>query len=96
MRELIIKQLEFYSYADEKNFFKWIESINEVNDVKGRADEILIKISDNISSESLREIIAIFSRYCIEMTQLSQFKNIENEDWFFDDEMYWFNRIFKS
>lgn len=94
--ELICKQARFRSEIDEISFFEWLKKIEAVQDIKGVGDEIWLSVSSSaVDDESLRELIAIFSRYKIELSQLSQFKNKSNEDWFYlNKKAFWRKGIF--
>ena len=98
MLYLICKQVSFYSEGDEISFFKWLKEIEAIKDIKGIGDEIQLAIKNsNIDENSLRELIAIFYRYKIEMSQLKQFLNEGNEYWFkANDCAYWKKGVFGS
>ncbi len=88
----------FYSEGDEISFFNWIKSINCVKKSEGKGDTIVLHIkSFNPSNVCLRDIIALFHRYNIEMSQLKQFLNDKNKEWFFNNKKaYWHTKVFKN
>jgi len=47
-----------------------------------------------LSEASLRDLLALFSRYEIPMRQLAQFENAKNTSWFRAPRMYWHQRVF--
>lgn len=52
--------------------------------------------STKISDICLRELLSLFYRYNIEMSQLSVFLNEKNKKWFFENKRaYWHKKVFK-
>ncbi|WP_369434146.1 hypothetical protein [Psychromonas sp. MME1] len=95
--ELECYSLEFLSEKDENNFFNWLNSLDCVNDIYGKGLSVFIDIKEDINDESLKEIIAAFYRYEIDMTQLAVFKNANNQDWFFGNRSaYWNKKVFPA
>jgi hypothetical protein len=71
---LVCKRVIFYSPNDEAVFFEWMGRIKCVVGISGDGDEIRLKIKRRkISNSNLRDLIALFRRYCIDLTQLKQF-----------------------
>ena len=92
---LTAARVRFYSENDELAFFEWLDKIECIQSYNGQSDILHITIVNNgIDDISLREIIAIFYRYGIDMKQLVKFKNKENREWFCDSHKYWFKRVF--
>jgi len=81
----------FGSQLDEQHLFEWAMQIRGV--LRWEQDTLVVK-SLNISQASLRDLIALFSRYQIPMRQLAQFRNTRNEAWFAAPQMYWHTRVF--
>lgn len=81
----------FMSQLDEKYLFEWAE---EISCVMGWSQDKLIIRSRRISESNLRELLAMFWRYGIPMTQLAQFKNSANVVWFTDPLKYWHKKVF--
>jgi hypothetical protein len=93
MALLICKKVLFYSEADELSFFDFIGRIKGILTYKGTTAGILLHVKKPISDSSLRNLIALFHRYKIEMKQLAQFSNKKNEIWFKNKEKYWYKKI---
>jgi hypothetical protein len=93
---LICKRVIYYSQNDELAFFDWLKRIKCIKEIKGIGDELHLHVSGlRISDTALRDLLAIFERYKIDMKQLVQFSSERNRMWFQDDEMkYWHKRIF--
>ena len=72
---------QFYSEGDELSFFKWIDSINCIKEFKGIGDTMYLTINTKKPSDvCLRELLALFYRYNIEMSQLAMFLNDKNKE----------------
>ena len=88
--------LSYYSRGDEAGFFSWLNGIPEVKSITGVGLELHIEFSDDVVSDAtIRELIAIYSRYIGNMKELAQFVTAENESWFKNKEAYWYASIFK-
>lgn len=88
--------LSFYSRADEAAFFSWLNAIPEVKSITGVGRELHIELSSDVVSEaSLRELLAIYSRYIGNMKELEEFVTPENESWFKNKKAYWYASVFQ-
>ena len=96
MIKLICDSVSFYTQSDEANFFNWLNSIECVQEVKGVGTEILLFISESeIQDEDLNDLIAIFTRYNINLKQLAQFKTNKNKHWFYSNKQaFWHSNVF--
>ena len=96
--KLICKSVWYYSSIDEDMFFEWIQKIPSIIKYDGLQDELYLYIkSKRINCNDLRELIALFYRYKIDMKQLSIFLNNANKGWFFDGKKaYWHKKVFGS
>ena len=91
---LVAKEVLYYSPGDENAFFAWLDDLQCVSASRGVGHELQIRIGRPTDAE-LRELIALFYRYSIEMTQLAQCVTPQNASWFRDDRStYWYTRIF--
>ena len=92
---LVAKGVWYYSENDEAAFFDWLNKIPCIENLDGEVDLLYIEVNiKKLDSMALREIIAIFYRYGIEMKQLSVFKNNKRWKWFVEPNTYWFNKVF--
>ncbi|MDQ8196394.1 hypothetical protein QEH59_18340 [Coraliomargarita sp. SDUM461004] len=98
MPKLHCKRVSFYSENDELSFFEWIGKIPSIEKWEGVSDTIVLHVrSKKISNAGLRDILALFHRYKINMTELKQFMDEKNKDWFFENEKaYWHKNVFKQ
>jgi len=98
MPKLTCKAVTFYSEGDELAFFKWIDSINCIKKFEGIGDTMYLTVKSKKPSDvCLRELIALFYRYKIDMSQLAVFLNDKNKEWFFDyKQTFWHKKVFKN
>ena len=94
MPKLICKEIWFYSHGDEASFFHFAEGIKGVRKIGGVRDETHIHISAKLSDKALRDILALFLRYKINMRQLRQFETAKNRVWFRDPKKYWHKKVY--
>ena len=89
------KDIEYLSAIDEDQFFGWLDKIECIDDITGIGDTLYLTINSEFSDENLREIIALFSRYQVEMTQLQKLLTDDNRHWFYENkESYWQDDVF--
>lgn len=77
--------VNFGSQLDARHLFEWAMQV--LGMLRWEQDVLVVK-SLNISQASLRDLLALFSRYQIPMQQLAQFRNTRNEAWFAAPQMY--------
>ncbi|WLI89622.1 hypothetical protein Q4S45_00360 [Massilia sp. R2A-15] len=82
--------VHFGSQLDERHMFEWATQIPGV--LRWEQDSLVVRT--NLSQASLRDLLALFSRYQIPMAQLAQFRTTKNENWFAAPQMYWHARVF--
>jgi hypothetical protein len=86
--------VRFYANGDEAAFHNWLGNIKTIRRVEGIGDAILLHLPRRLSNAALRELLALFHRYDIEMSQLAQFESPSNRAWFADPKKYWHKRVF--
>lgn len=93
---LVCKKVIFYSQTDEDAFFEWIGKIDCIENFYGEGDRLYLELAtDDLHDYSLRDLLALFYRYNIDMKQLKRFLNKENRSWFFDNKKaYWHKQVF--
>lgn len=86
----------YYSRKDEDAFFEWIEKIKCIRKVSGAGRNLYLQIiADDLYESDLRDILALFYRYKIDMKQLHIFLNKNNKSWFYDNKKaYWHKKVF--
>jgi len=89
--------VEFYSQNDEQSFFEWLKRIKCIESLGGAGSILEIIVAKNlVDDDSLRDILAIFYRYNINMKQLALFKSERNKEWFCSSTKYWFDKVFND
>lgn len=89
------RRVEYLSKLDEDLFFEWLNKLPCVLGVEGIGDELLITVATNaVDDACLRELLAIFFRYQINMKQLAAFKDEQNRRWFSNATAYWHSKVF--
>ena len=97
MPKLYCKRIEFYSEGDELHFDSWIDKISCVHEREGTGDCTVLHIKRKIISDKcLRELLALFFRYKIDMSQLKQFCTEDNSSWFNSPGKYWYHEVFEK
>src|SRR5437016_5336138 len=92
---LVCKSVEFGSQNDENAFFEWIGKINCIESILDQGKELYLHINKTTIDEyELRDILALFDRYKVNMKQLAQFLASDNKEWFYDKKSYWYKRVF--
>jgi hypothetical protein len=92
---LICKKIKFYSVFDKDIFFEWVNKIECIDDVEYVGKDLFIEVAClDLHDHDLRDLIALFYRYKIEMKQLQMFLNKKNAEWFKDPLKYWYKKVF--
>jgi hypothetical protein len=95
-RILVIKEPRiFYSYNDEKNFFRWLEDIPAIKKVTGSSKGLKVVVKTPIEDQDLRELLAVMSRYSLDLGSLKELLSEGNESWFKNPKMYWHSAVFR-
>lgn len=93
---LFCEGVKFYCREDEDIFFEWIAKIKCIETFSSRWKFLYLHIPcGNIDDENLKELLALFYRYNIEMRQLKEFLTLQNKSWFYDDKQaFWHKKVF--
>ncbi len=93
---LLAKSVFYYSYFDEAAFFEWLDKISCVSSYGGKGVVLEIEINaDSVDESNLRDLLALFYRYNVDMKQFSVFDNKKFSGWLRNPEAYWFDSVFK-
>lgn len=85
---LAASRTTFFSPGDENAFFLWLRTIECVGPYYGDGPDLLIPVESKVvNDESLRELLALFWRYNINMGQLKVFETACNRNWFRDHDL---------
>jgi hypothetical protein len=93
--ELQATGVRFFSQGDESAFFNWLKGMPAVKHVEGRHRTLHITVDPSAVDENgLRDFLALFRRYAVDMRQLAVFNRDEFADWFRNDQAYWHESVF--
>jgi hypothetical protein len=93
-RELIATGIRYYSSGDEDAFFEWLRRIGCVGTLWGAGPELVIPLIRRPSNSDLRELLALFRRYEVDMRQLARFAGGKDRAWFIDPTTTWHRAVF--
>jgi len=94
---LTAKRVWYYSKCDEAAFFEWLDKLRCVKRYEGELDVLSIHIDvAKVDECALRELLALFRRYAVELRQLRVFDRDEFAAWFRDPRAYWHTAVFDS
>ncbi len=95
--ELRAQGICFFSQLDEGTFFAWLGKLPCFSNVEGNGDLLFIRVIESkVDEYALRELLALFQRYGIDMKQLDVFDKREFEHWFHKSDAYWYEPVFGS
>lgn len=93
--ELEAASVRFFSHGDEGAFFGWLDKLPFVERYEGRGRTLYISVnSAAVDEDGLREMLALFRRYGVELRQLAVFDRDEFADWFRNEQAYWYADVF--
>jgi hypothetical protein len=93
---LTAKRVWYFSEYDEAAFFEWLRKLACVTRYEGESDVLSIYIDPStVDEDALRELLALFRRYAVEMKQLRTFDRDEFANWFRDPRAYWHAAVFQ-
>lgn len=85
----------FYCQLDEDHFFKWLQAIEGVKEVRGHRTDLTVYLSVSVLSDSaLCDLIGLLYRYDVPMAALQAQLKTENEHWFKNPDAYWYESVF--
>ena len=93
---LVCKSVRFFCNKDEDAFFEWIKKINCINKIFGVDRELYLYIgSGELPDQDLDDLIGLFYRYKIDISQLKRFLTDDNKNWFYDNKKaFWHKKVF--
>jgi hypothetical protein len=94
--KLTIREVPYLSENDERRFFEGLKSIPAVVATSGEFHTLDIDLDlQQLDDTALRELLALFMRYAVEMSCLRVLLTDENREWFHDNATaYWHQQVF--
>jgi hypothetical protein len=84
----------FYSQTDEDHFFAWLESITAIKGVTGKGRGLELIVERPIGEESLRDLIALMTRYGVDRRPLKPLCEEQKDEYFRDKRKYWHSAVY--
>ena len=91
---LVASAVTYYSQEDETAFFEWLDRLECVEGYRGELRDLFIALKRRPTRQDLRELIALFFRYRVDMRQLTRFETKSNRQWLRNPEAYWYASMF--
>ncbi|WP_280238139.1 hypothetical protein [Nocardia abscessus] len=94
--EIVLKAtgVKYGSPYDEAAFFEWLDKIPAVRSYEGELRTLYIKVDATADDESVYELVSLFDRYQVDMSQLRVFDTERIGEWFRKPESYWYESVF--
>lgn len=92
---LVCKNIKFYCKKDKEALFEWVRKLDCVHDVVETNEGIIIDLCHgDLDPSELREFIALFYRYKLDMKELQKLLKPSNRRWFMDRSVKRYKDIF--
>ena len=95
MKKFVLSDVFFYSLKDEELLFNWLQELDGVISIVGKANDLVVSTNGKLSDSELRELLAVFRRYSLNMSQLAQYCDEDNSEWFADKNKTWYSSVFE-
>ncbi|MBF6545625.1 hypothetical protein [Nocardia brasiliensis] len=85
----------YYSALDEAGFFGWLDRIRCVASYRGELRTLYLTVRlGAVDEDGLRELVALYRRYDIDLKQLRVLDAERVGPWFSDPERWWHADVF--
>jgi hypothetical protein len=91
---LIDRLCSFYSQTDEDHFFAWLQSIPSIKGVKGVGRGLEVIVKRPIDKESLRDLIALMTRYGLDCRPLKPLCDEQPDEYFRTEGKFWYSAVY--
>jgi hypothetical protein len=71
---ILPEPVPYYAMLDEDIYFTWLGSLPEVNSIIGTSRGLQVELSSRWSDDSLKALIALFSRFSLDAKEIRQFE----------------------
>lgn len=89
------REARYYSYLDEKYFYAWLESLEDVVAVRGTVEGLCVELRTTLLSRSCaHDLLALFSRYGYPLAPIKPHINPDDIAYFRDPAAYWFEELY--
>jgi hypothetical protein len=84
----------YYCQTDEDHFFGWLQSIPAIKAVKGTPSGLELTVQRPIDSDSLRDLIALLTRYSVDCRPLKPLCDEQQDEYFRAKGKYWHAAVY--
>jgi hypothetical protein len=84
----------YYSQTDEDHFFGWLQSIPAIKKVTGIPKGLELIVQRPIDRESLRDLIALMTRYGLDRRPLKPLCDEQPDEYFRREGTYWHSAVY--
>lgn len=95
LEPLVATSVTYFSQHDETAFFDWLNRLECVAGFEGSGKHLFIDLERIPTDDDLRDLLALFHRYKVNMRQLARFDR-PRRAWFHNPKAYWYRRVFGS
>lgn len=67
----------FFTAADEDQFFRWLGSLPEYQDIRGRGTTLELTLGTPVQPETVRQLLVVFRRWHLDVTPLLPLRSAE-------------------
>lgn len=94
---LTCRKVIFYGITDEDMFFEWLKRIPCIINITGAGENLYLYVHEKpLSEDDIYELLSLFRRYNIDMTQLRSFLTEETRKFFSrSKDAYWYKPLFE-
>ncbi|WP_039798155.1 hypothetical protein [Nocardia araoensis] len=86
----------YYSPQDEAAFFGWLDKISCIESYQGRVRTLYLTVDlDAVDEDGLRELVALYRRYNINLKELRVLDADRVGPWFSDPDRWWHAEVFE-
>jgi sugar phosphate isomerase/epimerase len=79
--EITVRGPAYHSLHDEAAMFEWLAKMTFL-EVEGSGSDLILRLARGPSDDELRDLLAIFKRYGLDMRALAALRTSDNERWF--------------
>lgn len=91
----ISEPIFFNCQLDEDHFFRWLQEIEGVQEVRGRSTDLIVYLSvPELAKLALIDLIGLLQRYDVPMSILRTQLTPANKNWLKSSQKYWYQGIY--
>lgn len=91
---LVAASVSYRTSNDERAFLDWLYRIEGVDRVQSAGGDVRVHVRRDIDEPALRDLVALFFRYGVDLTQIPKVFSVDAHAWLLDRSGYWFGAMF--